>query len=190
MLSSEQKNTFDRLNKTSYLFRLNIERNGLELSMKELNGYTACHVLYRCHVIGTVSFREEYTNFTLYKYLKRLFPKLTDFKLSEYFDEDHTKFLYGKFDAYVQEIKDALDTIPCHDSGVEDDGVKESMEDVRARLLDFIASDDFADSFPDSDSLPMNILRHDISAALIEIDRLHRQIDDRQSEIFKIWGRL
>lgn len=187
-LTKEQCAKFDYLNRFSYLFRLQIERNGLGITARSIGGDDAYFVIYNNHVIGVLVIGEQYVNFTLYKYLKKIFPKLDDFRMSEYFDSSITHFLFDKFDEYVTSIKLALDTLPANVNATNDaEHGLNTMADVKARLMEFLVSDDITDSFLDSDSLPMNVLRHDISMALAEIHRLESDLQAINEKVTKLF---
>lgn len=184
-MKAEDKKTFDYLNSTSYLLRLNLNRLGFDIQPITLLNDVIWHVIYGTTVIGTITFRTAenditYCNVRLYKYLRDKFKKIDDFIMSEYYDYNigETKpfrFNFEKFDAYFNRIKDVFSDSTIKTENKE---IVPSINDSISRLTEYC--DEFDQKFS------KNTLVYDIRNVLQENEKLHKQIKTMYAKIVEI----
>ena len=174
----DEKNKFDGLTDTSYLFRLIFERAGFEITSIQINGKDCWHLYYKTAIVGAVTTRlwetEEdsctFTNLHLYKYFTDKFPKVKDFRMSEFYEYregKRVKFSFDKFDDYIEKVKKCSESLVKHDEDEED---PDNLEDAIARLKDFC--DEFDEKFSN------NTLFKDVRALLNENERLNKLLKE------------
>ena len=188
-MKAEDKKTFDYLNSTSYLLRLNLNRLGFDIQPITLLNDVIWHVIYGTTVVGTITFRTAennatYCNVRLYKYLRDKFKKIDDFIMSEYYDYNigETKpfrFNFEKFDAYFNRIKDVFaDSVIT----TENKEIVPSINDSISRLTEYC--DEFDQKFS------KNTLVYDVRNVLKENEKLHKQITAMYDKIVEILCRI
>ena len=184
------KEKFDKLTNTSYLFRVIFGNAGFDLSYVHIGDNEIWHAYYGETIIGTITTRQAdtdddkvtYTNLRLYKYFRDKFPELEDFVMSKYFDVEDGKrvrFDFDKFEKYIGTILEVFkDKIQHHD---KDDSVKEanSVEDAIARLKEYC--DEFDEKFSN------NIMFKDIRLLLDENERLTKELAVKSDKIMKLF---
>lgn len=177
-MTQDEKNKFDSLTDTSYLFRLIFARSGFEITSIQINGKDCWHLYYKTAIVGAVTTRlwetEEdtctFTNLRLYKYFTDKFSKAKDFLMSEFFEYKEgkrCKFMFDKFESYTDQLKKWLNTLVKHD---EDEDEPDTLEDSIARLKDFC--DEFDEKFSN------NTLFKDVRALLKENERLNKLLKE------------
>lgn len=172
-MAEDEKQKFDQLNSTSYLFRVSLNQLGFDIHSLTVMNYTTWHVYYRNTIIGVVTFRETdsgftYCNLRLYKYFSQKFPKLKDFIMSEYYDmedEKPVKFLFEKFEKYFNNIKSCAETIIDHD---EEQNTTDELSDSISRLKEYC--EEFDSDFSN------NLMFKDIRNLLAENERLYAEL--------------
>ena len=184
-MKAEDKQTFDYLNSTSYLLRLNLNRLGFDIQPITLLNDVIWHVIYGTTVVGTITFRTAensvtYCNVRLYKYLRDKFKKIDDFIMSEYYDYNigETKpfrFNFEKFDAYFNRIKDVFGDLSIPTENTE---IVPSINDSISRLTEYC--DEFDQKFS------KNTLVYDVRNVLKENEKLHKQLNNMYEKIVEI----
>ena len=184
-MKAEDKKTFDYLNSTSYLLRLNLNRLGFDIQPITLLNDVIWHVLYGTTVVGTITFRTAddnvtYCNVRLYKYLRDKFKKIDDFLMSEYYDYNigETKpfrFNFEKFDAYFNRIKEVFSDATVKTENKE---IVPSINDSISRLTEYC--DEFDQKFS------KNTLVYDVRNVLKENEKLHKQIKAMYDKVIDI----
>ena len=175
------KNLFDALSNTSYLFRVLVRNAGFELTCMNLNGTGSWHLYYENAIVGAVTTRnwstEEdsctFTNLRLYKYFQSKFPKIKDFLMSEFYeikDGKRQKFNFDKANKYLTELRAAAETLVKHEDEEED---PDTIGDSIARLREFC--DEFDEKFSN------NTLFKDVRALLGDYDRVIRELQERNN---------
>lgn len=185
----EDKKTFDYLNTTSYLLRLNLNRLGFDIQPITLLNDVIWHVLYGTTVVGTITFRTAednvtYCNVRLYKYLRDKFKKIDDFIMSEYFvyaagETKPVRFDFDKFDEYFNRIKTVF-----ADSTVktENKEIIPSINDSISRLTEYC--DEFDQKFS------KNTLVYDVRNVLKENEKLHNQLKAMYDTLIEIMCKI
>lgn len=188
-MKAEDKKTFDYLNSTSYLLRLNLNRLDFDIQPITLLNDVIWHVLYGTTVVGTITFRTAedgvtYCNVRLYKYLRDKFKKFDDFIMSEYFvyetgNEKPVRFDFDKFDNYFNRIKTVFaDTLV----ETEHTELVPSINDSISRLTEYC--DEFDQKFS------KNTLVYDIKNILKENEKLHKQIRVMYDKVIEIMCKI
>lgn len=189
LMKAEDKKTFDYLNTTSYLLRLNLNRLGFDIQPITLLNDVIWHVLYGTTVVGTITFRTDdnattYCNVRLYKYLRDKFKKIDDFIMSEYFvyaagETKPVRFDFDKFDEYFNKIKSVF-----ADSTVktENKEIVPSINDSISRLTEYC--DEFDQKFT------KNTLVYDIKNVLKENEKLHNQLKAMYDKLIEIMCKM
>ena len=185
----EDKKTFDYLNTTSYLLRLNLNRLGFDIQPITLLNDIIWHVLYGTTVVGTITFRTAednvtYCNVRLYKYLRDKFKKIDDFIMSEYFvyevdDDKPVRFDFAKFDNYFNRIKLVFPDISVESENKE---IVPSINDSISRLTEYC--DEFDQKFS------KNTLVYDVRNVLKENERLHSQLKAMYDTLIEIMCKI
>lgn len=188
-MKAEDKKTFDYLNTTSYLLRLNLNRLGFDIQPITLLNDIIWHVLYGTTVVGTITFRTAednvtYCNVRLYKYLRDKFKKIDDFIMSEYFvyevdDDKPVRFDFAKFDNYFNRIKSVFSDISVESENKE---IVPSINDSISRLTEYC--DEFDQKFS------KNTLVYDVRNVLKENERLHSQLKAMYDELIEIMCKI
>ena len=188
-MKAEDKRTFDYLNSTSYLLRLNLNRLGFDIQPITLLNDVIWHVIYGTTVVGTITFRTAeddvtYCNVRLYKYLRDKFKKIDDFIMSEYYDYNigETKpfrFNFEKFDAYFNRIKAVFSDSTIKTENTE---IVPSINDSISRLTEYC--DEFDQKFS------KNTLVYDVRNVLKENEKLHKQLNIMYEKIVEILCKL
>jgi len=188
-MKAEDKKTFDYLNSTSYLLRLNLNRLGFDIQPITLLNDVIWHVLYGTTVVGTITFRTDdnattYCNVRLYKYLRDKFKKIDDFIMSEYFvyaagETKPVRFDFDKFDEYFNKIKAVF-----ADSTVktENKEIVPSINDSISRLTEYC--DEFDQKFS------KNTLVYDVRNILKENEKLHSQLKAMYDKLIEIMCKI
>ena len=188
-MKAEDKKTFDYLNTTSYLLRLNLNRLDFDIQPITLLNDTIWHVLYGTTVVGTITFRTAednvtYCNVRLYKYLRDKFKKIDDFIMSEYFvyevdDDKPVRFDFAKFDNYFNRIKLVFPDISVESENKE---IVPSINDSISRLTEYC--DEFDQKFS------KNTLVYDVRNVLKENERLHSQLKEMYDKLIEIMCKI
>lgn len=188
-MKAEDKKTFDYLNTTSYLLRLNLNRLGFDIQPITLLNDVIWHVLYGTTVVGTITFRTAednvtYCNVRLYKYLRDKFKKIDDFIMSEYFvyevdDDKPVRFDFAKFDNYFNRIKSVFPDISVESENKE---IVPSINDSISRLTEYC--DEFDQKFS------KNTLVYDVRNVLKENERLHSQLKTMYDKLIEIMCKI
>ena len=186
-MRAEDKQQFDHLNQSAYLFRLSLERLGFEIQPTSISGDTVWHVFYEETIVGTVTFRTAedgftYCNIRLYSYLKQKLKRPEDFIMSDYYEiEDgiRTKFRFDKFEKYFNKIKAVLV------SGEPDDDVRpvvqNPLDDSISRLLEYC--DEYDQKFS------KNIFISDIMNIIRENESLNERLKKKSESIMNAFLR-
>lgn len=177
-LNPKDKATFDNLNQTSYLLRLQLNRLNFDVHQITVAGDTIWHVFYNDTIVGTITYRTTEDNFTycnirLYQYIKQKFEKdIDDFIMSKYFEFDsdgkRVRFLFDKFDEYFNTIATVL---PTAIETVDITSKQVSVADSILRLKEYC--DEFDEQFS------KNVLARDIRVLLQE----HEKLEEKQTNI-------
>ena len=188
-MKAEDKKTFDYLNTTSYLLRLNLNRLGFDIQPITLLNDVIWHVLYGTTVVGTITFRTAednitYCNVRLYKYLRDKFKKIDDFIMSEYFiyeldNEKLVRFDFDKFDNYFNRIKSVFPDISVKSENTE---IVPSINDSISRLTEYC--DEFDQKFS------KNTLVYDVRNVLKENEKLHNQLKAMYDKLIEIMCKI
>ena len=188
-MKAEDKKTFDYLNTTSYLLRLNLNRLGFDIQPITLLNDIIWHVLYGTIVVGTITFRTAednitYCNVRLYKYLRDKFKKIDDFIMSEYFvyevdDDKPVRFDFAKFDNYFNRIKLVFPDISVESENKE---IVPSINDSISRLTEYC--DEFDQKFS------KNTLVYDVRNVLKENERLRSQLKAMYDKLIEIMCKI
>ena len=188
-MKAEDKKTFDYLNTTSYLLRLNLNRLGFDIQPITLLNDVIWHVLYGTTVVGTITFRTAednvtYCNVRLYKYLRDKFKKIDDFIMSEYFvyevdNEKPARFDFAKFDNYFNRIKSVFPDISVKPENTE---IIPSINDSISRLTEYC--DEFDQKFS------KNTLVYDVRNVLKENEKLHNQLKAMYDKLIEIMCKI
>ena len=188
-MKAEDKKTFDYLNTTSYLLRLNLNRLDFDIQPITLLNDVIWHVLYGTTVVGTITFRTAednvtYCNVRLYKYLRDKFKKIDDFIMSEYFvyevdNEKPVRFDFAKFDNYFNRIKSVFPDISVKPENTE---IVPSINDSISRLTEYC--DEFDQKFS------KNTLVYDVRNVLKENERLHSQLKAMYDKLIEIMCKI
>lgn len=188
-MKAEDKKTFDYLNTTSYLLRLNLNRLGFDIQPITLLNDVIWHVLYGTTVVGTITFRTAeddvtYCNVRLYKYLRDKFKKIDDFIMSEYFvyeadNEKPVRFDFAKFDDYFNRIKSVFPDIAVKPENKE---IVPSINDSISRLTEYC--DEFDQKFS------KNTLVYDVRNILKENEKLHNQLKAMYDKLIEIMCKI
>lgn len=188
-MKAEDKKTFDYLNTTSYLLRLNLNRLGFDIQPITLLNDVIWHVLYGTTVVGTITFRTAeddvtYCNVRLYKYLRDKFKKIDDFIMSEYFvyeldNEKPVRFDFAKFDNYFNRIKTVFHDISVKPENTE---IVPSINDSISRLTEYC--DEFDQKFS------KNTLVYDVRNVLKENEKLHNQLKAMYDKLIEIMCKI
>lgn len=188
-MKAEDKKTFDYLNTTSYLLRLNLNRLGFDIQPITLLNDVIWHVLYGTTVVGTITFRTAednitYCNVRLYKYLRDKFKKIDDFIMSEYFiyeldNEKLVRFDFDKFDNYFNRIKSVFPDISVKPENTE---IVPSINDSISRLTEYC--DEFDQKFS------KNTLVYDVRNVLKENEKLHNQLKAMYDKLIEIMCKI
>ena len=172
-MTNDEKQKFDTLNSTSYLFRVSLNQLGFDIQSLTITNYTSWHVYYRKTIIGTITFRETdneftYCNLRLYKYFLKKFPKLKDFIMSEYYEMEDgrpVKFQFEKFEKYFNNIKECAESLI---DNMEEQKDTDELSDSISRLKEYC--DEFDSDFSN------NLMFKDIKNLLEENERLHVEL--------------
>ena len=188
-MKAEDKKTFDYLNTTSYLLRLNLNRLGFDIQPITLLNDVIWHVLYGTTVVGTITFitaedNITYCNVRLYKYLRDKFKKIDDFIMSEYFvyeldNEKLVRFDFDKFDNYFNRIKSVFPDISVKPENTE---IVPSINDSISRLTEYC--DEFDQKFS------KNTLVYDVRNVLKENEKLHNQLKAMYDKLIEIMCKI
>ena len=188
-MKAEDKKTFDYLNTTSYLLRLNLNRLGFDIQPITLLNDVIWHVLYGTTVVGTITFRTAednitYCNVRLYKYLRDKFKKIDDFIMSEYFvyeldNEKLVRFDFDKFDNYFNRIKSVFPDLTVE---LENKEIVPSINDSISRLTEYC--DEFDQKFS------KNTLVYDVRNVLKENEKLHNQLKAMYDKLIEIMCKI
>lgn len=190
-MKPEDKKTFDYLNTTSYLLRLNLNRLDFDIQPITLMNDVIWHVFYKKTVIGTVTFRTAdngvtYCNVRLYKYLHDTIKNIDDFIMSEYFEyttvigiEKPVRFNFDKFDEYFNKIK-AVVAEPT--VATESTEKIITVNDSIARLKEYCEQFDL--------KFTKNTFVHDVKNLLKENDRLHAELKSVYATVLNIMCKL
>lgn len=188
-MKAEDKKTFDYLNTTSYLLRLNLNRLGFDIQPITLLNDVIWHVLYGTTVVGTITFRTAeddvtYCNVRLYKYLRDKFKKIDDFIMSEYFvyevdNEKPVRFDFDKFDDYFNRIKSVFPDLTVVPENKE---IVPSINDSISRLTEYC--DEFDQKFS------KNTLVYDVRNILKENEKLHNQLKALYDKLIEIMCKI
>lgn len=188
-MKAEDKKTFDYLNTTSYLLRLNLNRLGFDIQPITLLNDVIWHVLYGTTVVGTITFRTAeddvtYCNVRLYKYLRDKFKKIDDFIMSEYFvyevdNEKPVRFDFDKFDDYFNRIKSVFPDLTVEPENKE---IVQSINDSISRLTEYC--DEFDQKFS------KNTLVYDVRNILKENEKLHNQLKALYDKLIEIMCKI
>lgn len=181
-MTQDEKNKFDSLTDTSYLFRLIFSNAGFNLACIHLNGKDCWHLYYKTAIVGAVTTRDweteddccTFTNMHLYKYFSDKCDKCKDFLMSEFFEmngKKRVKFDFDKFAEYTHKISDCAKKLVKKDEDEED---PDPLEDSIARLKDFC--DEFDAKFSN------NMLFKDVRALLKENERLNLKLKEKEND--------
>ena len=151
---------FNYLNNTSYLFRLNLIRNGFDIVKNTIMNDDIWYVSYKEKILGIITFRVTdtytYCNLRPYEYLKKKYG-LQDFIMSEYFeytDGKPVRFNFDKFDKFFAKFKE-IDV----ETEVVDNNEKETkLDESISRLKEYCEAFD--------EKFSQNMLFKDIRALL------------------------
>ncbi len=188
-MKAKDKKTFDYLNTTSYLLRLNLNRLGFDIQPITLLNDVIWHVLYGTTVVGTITFRTAeddvtYCNVRLYKYLRDKFKKIDDFIMFEYFvyevdNEKPVRFDFDKFDNYFNRIKSVFLDLTVESENKE---IVPSINDSISRLTEYC--DEFDQKFS------KNTLVYDVRNVLKENEKLHNQLKALYDKLIEIMCKI
>ena len=181
-MTKTEKEAFDLLSDTSYLFRVIFCNAGFDISCLKLNGADAWHLYYENAIVGAITTRKwesekdscTFTNLRLYKYFRDKFPKLGDFLLSEYYemkDDKRVRFNFEKADKYMNEIREAVSSLVQKNEEGEDPDL---LSDSIARLREYC--DEFDEKFS------TNTLFKDLKMLLRDYDRISEELDKRKED--------
>ena len=181
-MTKTEKEAFDLLSDTSYLFRVIFCNAGFDISCLKLNGADAWHLYYENAIVGAITTRKwesekdccTFTNLRLYKYFRDKFPKLGDFLLSEYYemkDDKRVRFNFEKADKYMNGIREAVSSLVQKDGEGEDPDL---LSDSIARLREYC--DEFDEKFS------TNTLFKDLKMLLRDYDRISEELDKRKED--------
>ena len=178
LMKAEDKKTFDYLNTTSYLLRLNLNRLGFDIQPITLLNDVIWHVLYGTTVVGTITFRTDdnattYCNVRLYKYLR---DKFNVYAAGE---TKPVRFDFDKFDEYFNKIK-AVFADPTVKT--ENKEIVPSINDSISRLTEYC--DEFDQKFT------KNTLVYDIKNVLKENEKLHNQLKAMYDKLIEIMCKI
>jgi len=175
-LTPKDKHTFDNLNQTSYLLRLNLNRLNFDIHQITVLGDTIWHVYYDDSIVGAITFRTSeknitYCNVRLYTYVKQRFAhEIDDFIMSKYFEYDEegnpVRFLFNKFDEYFTAI---INVLPKTEKTEDAKPAEISVSDSMLRLTEYC--DEFDEQFS------KNTLAKDIRVLLAEYQKLRDQLE-------------
>lgn len=177
-MTNDEKNKFDHLNKSSYLFRLNLSRLGFDIEVAHIVNNDVWHVFYRNIIIGTITFRTDENDYTfcnlrLYKYFHQKFPDCDDFLMSTCYVFDEGKmveFDFKKFDEYFTKLREHAESLVPKDTPGEETAEQETVDDIEdsiSRLKEYCEEYDAQFS--------TNMLFKDIMNLLKENERLHKE---------------
>lgn len=183
-LNQQDKQTFDNLNQTSYLLRLQLNRLNFDVHQITVAGDTIWHVFYNDIIVGTITYRTTEDNYTycnirLYQYIKQKFDdEIDDFIMSKYFEFDsdgnRVRFLFDKFDEYFNKIADVLPKTEVVDVNSKEVSVADSL----LRLKEYC--DEFDEQFS------KNVLARDIRVLLKEYDKLVEHREELTSKLMDL----
>lgn len=179
-MTKTEKEAFDAVSDTSYLFRVIFCNGGFDISCLKLNGAYAWHLYYEKAIVGAITTRKwesekdscTFTNLRLYKYFRDKFPKIGDFLLSEYYemrDDKRIRFNFEKADKYMNEIREAASSLVQKDEEGDDPDL---LSDSIARLREYC--DEFDEKFS------TNTLFKDLKMLLRDYDRISEELDKRK----------
>lgn len=187
-MTQEDKDKFDGLAESAYLFRVTLLNRGFDIAPLVLANNVIWHLYHEKTIVGTITFRHDededftYTNFRLYKYFKERFPKCKDFIMSEYYDYDEgskVKYNFDKFDKYIGKIEECISQIePTASEAVKVDSVSDSI----ARLREFC--DEFDGDFSN------NPIFKDVKVLIDENERLNVEMKKRTERIMNAFLRV
>lgn len=182
-MTDEDKQKFDKLNNTSYLLRLNLDRHKCTIVRTTLMDDDIWYVSYLNNMIGTITFRKvgenSFCNIRLYNYIKEKW-NLSDFIMSDYytFDEDGkiNRFNFEKFDKYIEKIK-----VHFTEKQIESPETQEenyNIEDSISRLREYCDVDE---------SFSKNVLIKDMNVLLKEYDRLKQECKKYSEKLMNLF---
>lgn len=184
-MTTEEINTFNYLNNTSYLLRLILEQNKFEIQPIKINSNCVYHVTMNGHTIGTIVSRVDdennytYNNIRLYKYFKTKFPKTEDFIMSEYFIKENDKivrFNFDKFNDWVEVISKYVESMGILEPDEQEHAV---FNDSLNRLTELV--DEYDEKFSN------NILISDIRMLLNENERLNNELIKKSNKLMELF---
>ena len=183
-MSASDKEKFDSLNDTSYLFRIGLNRLGFDIQPFSVANDIVWHVYYENTVVGSITFRTDengysYCNLRLYKYFSHKFPKLKDFIMSDYYEFSEgkrNKFMFDKFDKYFEKIKTCILSLK---PGKDIESKPDDLNDSISRLTEYC--EEYDTQFSN------NVMFRDIQNILNENERLNKEIKKYSESILSIF---
>ena len=180
-MTKTEKEAFDAVSDTSYLFRVIFCNAGFDISSFKLNGTDAWHLYYENAVVGAITTRKwesekdccTFTNLRLYKYFRDKFPTIGDFLLSEYYemkDDKRVLFNFEKVNKYMKELREAVSSLLQKEEVDDPDLLSDSI----ARLREYC--DEFDEKFS------TNTLFRDLKMLLRDYDRISEELDKRNDD--------
>ena len=181
-MTDEDKQKFDKLNNTSYLLRLNLDRHKCTIVRTTLMDDDIWYVSYLNNMIGTITFRSiagnTFCNIRLYNYIKEKW-NLSDFIMSDYYTLDNdgkiVKFNFEKFDKYIEKIKEHF---PEEPEQIELPEENYNIEDSISRVREYCDVDE---------SFSKNMLIKDVNVLLREYDRLKQECKKYSEKITNLF---
>ena len=174
-MTEEDKNKFDRLNQTSYLLRLLLNKYGFDIEKFTITNTDVWHVFYDKIIVGSITFRTDETNFTycnlrLYKYFSLKFPKIKDFIMSEYFefeDGQRVRFNFDGFEEYIEKILTCVNSLIVKNKEAPEE--QDDLSDSISRLKEYC--EEYDNKFSN------NVMFKDIQNILNENQRLQKELE-------------
>lgn len=183
MMNNEDKHKFDYLNDTSYLLRLNLERNKFDIVRTTILNDDIWTVTYSENVVGTITFRQtpEHTfcNIRFYTYIKDQI-KINDFLMSEFFQFDDDgkwiRFNFEKFDKFFEPIKQHIKYVEA-----EPEVEQQKLEDCVSRLREYCDVDE---------KFSKNLLTKDLKVLLKDYDRMKQELKSYSNKIVDLFLKM
>ena len=183
MMNTEDKHKFDYLNDTSYLLRLNLERNKFDIVRTSILNDDIWTVTYSENVVGTITFRQttEHTfcNIRFYSYIKDQI-KINDFLMSEFFQFDENgkwiRFNFEKFDKFFEPIKQHIKYVEA-----EPEEEQQRLEDCVSRLREYCDVDE---------NFSKNLLTKDLKVLLKDYDRMKQELKSYSNKIVDLFLKM
>ena len=162
MMNTEDKHKFDYLNDTSYLLRLNLERNKFDIVRTTILNDDIWTVTYSENVVGTITFshttEHTFCNIRFYTYIKDQI-KINDFLMSEFFQyDDDGKWVRFNFEKFETEPEEE----------------QQKLEDCVSRLREYCDVDE---------KFSKNLLTKDLKVLLKDYDRMKQELKSCSNKI-------